>query len=320
MKRKITSLILALAMLLSMMPAASLSVFAADGHTITVNTSAQTTFETKQGKQETIPLAGYFTDSAGHDLTYTLETTGLGLHTKVKEDTLYFTGSDAKTYSVEVKAACAEEASASVTFTFKVAEADAGDARQYGYDETPADSVTVYVTVSNDGIPLLGNDNTVLSHLKVEVPYFDLNNQGLSQFYRYHTENGSGSYVDNVVVERPTALHLYLYLIGKYYLGLTDKEITQGSAQIDGAEGNQGVFYFDGRETVPYEDKGLALNVTGSATHMYMKAFWGHDENLMYYRNHVYPLMSAGWGSTADYILLSDDDTIDVAMFSNWNF
>ncbi|MDY2929416.1 MAG: S-layer homology domain-containing protein [Clostridiaceae bacterium] len=319
MKRKITSLILALAMLLSMMPAASLSVFAADGHTITVNTSAQTTFETKQGKQETIPLAGYFTDSAGHDLTYTLETTGLGLHTKVKEDTLYFTGSDAKTYSVEVKAACAEEASASVTFTFKVAEADAGDARQYGYDETPADSVTVYVTVSNDGIPLLGNDNTVLSHLKVEVPYFDLNNQGLSQFYRYHTENGSGSYVDNVVVERPTALHLYLYLLGKYYLGLTDEEITSGSAKIQKQEGNRGVSYFD-RGGVPYKDNLKALYITGSPTSLYMSNFWGHDENLMYYRNHVYPLMSPGTGSTADYVLLSDGDTIDVAMFSNWSF
>lgn len=56
-----------------------------------------------------------------------------------------------------------------------------------------------------------------------------------------------------------------------------------------------------------------ALNITGSATSMYMQQFWGHDENLMYYRNHVYPLMGPGWGSTADYILLSDGDTIDVA-------
>ena len=320
MKRKITSLILALAMLLSMMPAASLSVFAADGHTITVNTSAQTTFETKQGKQETIPLAGYFTDSAGHPLTYTLETTGLGPHTKVQGDTLYFTESTVKTYSVEVRAACTDGASASVTFAVTVTEAAAGSDSQYNYDETPANEVTVYVTVSNDGVPLQGCDGTVLSHLEVKLPYFDLRNHDLSEFYRYHTENGRGDYVDTNIVERPTALHLYLYLIGKYYLDLTDKEITQGSAQIDGAEGNRGVFYFDGREAVPYEDKGLALNVTGSATHMYMKAFWGHDENLMYYRNHVYPYMSAGTGSTADYVLLSDGDTIDVAMFTDWDF
>ena len=53
---------------------------------------------------------------------------------------------------------------------------------------------------------------------------------------------------------------------------------------------------------------------------MYMPNFWGHDENLMYYRNHVYPLMGPGWGATADYILLSNGDTIDVALFSDWNF
>lgn len=69
-----------------------------------------------------------------------------------------------------------------------------------------------------------------------------------------------------------------------------------------------------------YKDTLNALLISGSATSMYMQNFWGHDENLMYYRNHVYPLMSAGWGSTADYILLSDNDTIDLAMFSNWSF
>ena len=40
----------------------------------------------------------------------------------------------------------------------------------------------------------------------------------------------------------------------------------------------------------------------------------------MYYRNHCYPYMSPGWGSTSDYILLSDGDTWDVAMFTNWSF
>ena len=320
MKRKITSLILALAMLLSMMPAATLSVFAEGEHSLTVVQSAKTAFETKQGALLEIPLADYFTDSEGHTLTYTLETTGLGPHTKVQGDTLYFTESTVKTYSVEVRAACTDGASASVTFAVTVIEAAAGSDSQYNYDETPANEVTVYVTVSNDGVPLQGCDGTVLSHLEVKLPYFDLRNHGLSKFYRYHTENGRGDYVDTNIVERPTALHLYLYLVGKYYLGLTDEQISQGSAQIDGAEGNQNVFYFDGRDEKPYEDKGLALNVTGSATHMYMKAFWGHDENLMYYRNHVYPYMSAGTGSTADYVLLSDGDTIDVAMFTDWDF
>jgi hypothetical protein len=53
---------------------------------------------------------------------------------------------------------------------------------------------------------------------------------------------------------------------------------------------------------------------------MYLTNFWGHDENLMYFRNHVFPVVSDGWGATADYILLSDNDFIDIAMFSNWDF
>ena len=45
-----------------------------------------------------------------------------------------------------------------------------GDA--YGYDETPADKVTITVTISNDGVPLVGTDAdpTVLAHLDVTVP------------------------------------------------------------------------------------------------------------------------------------------------------
>ena len=69
-----------------------------------------------------------------------------------------------------------------------------------------------------------------------------------------------------------------------------------------------------------YESRFGALQLTGSSTSIYMKEFWGHDENLMYYRNHMFPLMDTGWGSTCDYILLSDGDTIDVAMFTDWSF
>ena len=151
------------------------------------------------------------------------------------------------------------------------------------------------------------------------MPYFDLENQGLEEFYRYGTENGSGSYVNNTIIKRPTALHLYLYMIGVYYLGLEPEQVTTGEVKIFGHDGvGDGVWNMRGE--LAYEDTSLALNLTGSATSMYMQQFWGHDENLMYYRNHVYPLMSAGWGSTADYVLLSDDDTIDLAMFSNWSF
>lgn len=319
MKRRVTSLLLVLAMLLSMLPAMA---FAADetttGHAITV--SENTSFTTKQGAELVIKMTDLFTDSEGHSMTYALSGDNLGDHTKITEGKLYFTNPNTGDYTAKITAACANDSNvtAAATLTITVNAGEAGDESQYGYDETPQDSVRVWVTISSDGVPIVGNEGTVISHLEVNVPYFDLGLYGLSDYYRYGTENGSGSYVNDTIVRRPTALHLYLYMIGVYYLGYTPEQVTTGQAEIVGADGSRGV---DNMLGVPaYEDTSLALNLTGSATSLYMQQFWGHNENLMYYRNHVYPLMSAGWGSTADYILLSDDDTIDVAMFSNWNF
>ena len=320
MKRRVTSLLLVLAMLLSMLPAMA---FAADetttGHAITV--SENTSFTTKQGAELVIKMTDLFTDSEGHSMTYALSGDNLGDHTKITEGKLYFTNPNTGDYTAKITAACASDATvtAEATLTITVNAGEAGDESQYGYDETPQDSVRVWVTISSDGVPIIGHDGTVLSHLEVNVPYFDLENQGLEEFYRYGTENGSGSYVNNTIVRRPTALHLYLYMIGVYYLGLEPEQVTTGEVKIFGHDGvGDGVWNMRGE--LAYEDTSLALNLTGSATSMYMQQFWGHNENLMYYRNHVYPLMSAGWGSTADYVLLSDDDTIDLAMFSNWNF
>ena len=319
MKRRVTSLLLVLAMLLSMLPAMA---FAADetttGHAITV--SENTSFTTKQGAELVIKMTDLFTDGGGHSMTYALSGDNLGGHTKLADGSLHFTHPSTGTYTPTITATCASDATVTAEATLKITveAGEKGDESQYGYDETPQDSVRVWVTISSDGIPIVGNEGTVISHLEVNVPYFDLGLYGLSDYYRYGTENGSGSYVNDTIVRRPTALHLYLYMIGVYYLGYTPEQVTTGQAEIVGADGSRGV---DNMLGVPaYEDTSLALNLTGSATSMYMQQFWGHDENLMYYRNHVYPLMGPNWGSTADYILLSDDDTIDLAMFSNWNF
>ena len=324
MKRRVTSLLLVLAMLLSMLPAMA---FAADGtttgHAITV--SENTSFTTTQGALLEVKMSELFQDSEGHDMTYTLSEGDYGTQTGIKQKDgaweLSFTNPNTGTYTPTITATCANDSSvtAAATLTITVNAGEAGDESQYGYDETPQDSVRVWVTISSDGVPIIGRDGTVLSHLEVNVPYFDLENQGLSDFYRYGTENGSGSYIDDQVVKRPTALHLYLYMIGVYYLGLKPEQVTSGEVKIFGHDGvGDGVWNMRGDPA--YEDTSLALNITGSATSMYMQQFWGHDENLMYYRNHVYPLMGPGWGSTADYVLLSDDDTIDLAMFSNWSF
>ena len=187
------------------------------------------------------------------------------------------------------------------------------------YDETPADSVTVNVTISNDGMPLMGADGTILANLDVTVPYFDLDDYGLSNFYRYGTEFGWGSYNNDELIERPTALHAYIYLIERYYMGLPADQCGKGMSNPLAYSKATTVQYMDG--AVAYKS-GVkkALTVTGSPTSLYMSNFWGHDENLMYFRNHEYPLMAKGWGSTCDYILLSDGDRLDVALFSDWSF
>lgn len=326
MTNRILAMLLSLVLCLSLVPQtvfATSDVSGGAAACVTVKDGAKTAYEVAAGGLLTVRLDELFQDSGSHGLTYTLDSGDYGTQTKVTTDKdgsaiLSFTNPTAGTYTPTITATCAEKAAASVQLTITVNKAADGDAAQYGYDETDAASVKVYVTVSNDGIPLVGNEGTVLSHLELDVPYFDLNKQDLSDYYRYHTENGQGGYVDDQVVKRPTALHLYLYLLGVYYLGLTPEQVINGEEIIHGHDGGVGVTDMTGNQ--PYDDSSLALNITGGATSMYMQQFWGHDENLMYYRNHVYPLMSAGWGATADYVLLSDGDTIDVAMFSNWSF
>lgn len=184
---------------------------------------------------------------------------------------------------------------------------------------------TVYFTLTNNGRAVVGNDTneTVLSHLKVKVPYFDLGAYGLQDYYRYESEpfEQGGKYTGDTVLKQPTVLHLYIYMLEKYCVGMADSKCMTGA---------DGLFL---QAPVCYDTEGRSVNTTdtetrtkqtlalsGSATSMYMYNFWGHDENLMYYVDHQYPLMAAGWGSTADYILLEDGMCIDVAMFTDWSF
>ena len=203
------------------------------------------------------------------------------------------------------------------------------DDPHYNYNETDADSVTVYVTVSSDGMPIVASnaEKTPMGYVQVTVPYFDLPEK-LQIYNRRHTENGYGDYVANSeVVKRPTILHLYLYLLGVYYLGYTPAMLDEWIGEVSGttaAETSVNFMRPEGSGTAyqkAYDrEKNTALITTGNPKSVYFTNFWGHDQNLMYFRNHVYPMMTPGIGSTADYILLSDGDVIDVAMFSNWNF
>ena len=319
MKKRLCTLLLALTVLLSALP---MTVWAADP-CVAVKAGAVTTGEVVAGNLLEIKLGDIFRDTDGHTLTYTLTNAAqFSSQTKVKNGSLYVSEKNPGTYTPKVKATCSDGKTLTVTFTITVKEAPHGLDAQYNYDETPAKEVTVYVTISNDGVPLKGRDGTVLCHKAITVPYFDLANYGLEEFYRYHTENGEGKYIDENIVERPTGLHLYLYLLERYFIGLPEEQCCKGAYPRDALASfklGEDVCYMD--ETPAYTaDSFAALTITGSPTSLYMANFWGHDENLMYYRNHCFPYMSPGWGSTSDYIVLSDGDTWDVAMFTNWSF
>ena len=314
MKRRFFAFFLTLALLLGMLPAA-----AAANCALTVTVPETKPFAA--GQLFRLPLAEVFADPSGHVLTFALVEDSSG-RAFIKDNVLNFTTPEPGEYRLAVTAACTGGGTARAELTLTVTEAPRGDEAQYNYDESNQASVRVEVTLSNNGIPLRGadDDGTALAHLTVDVPYFPLEAYGLSDFNRYHADAESGSYMDNVLIERPTLLHLYIYLLERYYIGLPAAECGKGtSGLLDFSEGRLVTDMFDTEENA-YTASARALSITGSATSLYMKEFWGHDENLMYYRNHVFPLMRPAWGATADYILLSDGDTVDLAMFSDWNF
>ena len=322
MRKRILSLLLALTLVLSAGVFGVIPALAADS-CVSVKADAVTTGEVVAGSLLEIKLTDVFEDTDGHTLTYTLTNAAqFSVQTKVKDGSLYVSEKDPGTYEPKVKATCSDGKELTATFTITVKEAPHGLDAQYNYDETPAKEVTVYVTISNDGVPIRGRDGTILCHKAITVPYFDLSLYDLAEFYRYHTANGEGEYIDDNIVERPTGLHLYLYLLERYFIGLPEEECCKGKytrSELEGFILNDDVLYMD-EEPAYTADTLAALKITGSPTSLYMANFWGHDENLMYYRNHCYPYMSPGWGSTSDYILLSDGDTWDVAMFTNWSF
>lgn len=322
MRKRILSLLLALTLALSAGVFGVIPALAADS-CVSVKADAVTTGEVVAGSLLEIKLTDVFEDTDGHTLTYTLTNAAqFSVQTKVKDGSLYVSEKDPGTYEPKVKATCSDGKELTATFTITVKEAPHGLDAQYNYDETPAKEVTVYVTISNDGVPIRGKDGTILCHKAITVPYFDLSRYDMPEFYRFHTANGEGEYVDENIVERPTGLHLYLYLLERYFIGLPEEECGKGKYTRSDLEGfilRDDVLYMD-EETAYTADTLAALKITGSPTSLYMANFWGHDENLMYYRNHCYPYMSPGWGSTSDYILLSNGDTWDVAMYSNWSF
>ena len=155
-------------------------------------------------------------------------------------------------------------------------------------------------TVAKDATAQQGEDNS-----KVTV-YFSLSDNGkykngtsgktlayvpVTVEYFDLDDYGLGKYTRADAGEQPTVLHLFIKMLEQEYLN-------------------------GGKLTADSD----ALTVSGAAGSMFMTKFWGHDQNLTYYVNHVYPIMSGSTGATADWIILKDGDVVDVAMFDDWSF
>ena len=236
------------------------AVFAADCD-ITVSTPAPD--PVKVGALYQLPLGTVFTDPNGHALSFALKA-DYGDKVYIKDNTLQFTSAEAGEFRIGITATCTGGGSTEVTVPITVEAVEDGDKNQYGYDETDQASVTVYVTISSDGAPIIGKDDggTILSHLEVKVPYFPLSLYGLDDFNRYHTENGSGSYTDNEIVQRPTLLHLYIYMLERYYLGVAEKDCGKGtSGLLEFTGSGEGVNDMLGGS---YKDTLNALLISGS--------------------------------------------------------
>lgn len=148
-------------------------------------------------------------------------------------------------------------------------------------------SKTIKFSLSMDGSPLI-------PQTEVTIPWYALSTYNLSDYNRYEAasfEEG-GQYINTNLVTIPTVLHAFL----------TMHERTYGASFNSSTRSN----YFD---------------FSGSATSMFItKLFNINSYNLMYFCDHEYPLMAAGWGSTADYILLEDGMTVDVGVFTDMDF
>ena len=163
----------------------------------------------------------------------------------------------------------------------------------YDSDPEAQHTVTVYFSLTQDGEYVVSEaTGRTMAQIPVTVDYFDLANYGLAELSRRYCDQSTQPF------EQPTGLHLFITALEQYYLGLPEDECGEGMLK-------------------KYPN---LLTVTGSSGHMYMQKFWNHNENLTYFVNHEYPLMSEKIGATADWIILNDGDVIEVAMYDDWNF
>jgi len=138
----------------------------------------------------------------------------------------------------------------------------------------------VYISISFDGQFIADRNNNPVAH--IPVPLSDLKNIDLTEYglADYQYDN------DGDGEHEITALHLYIY---------TQETILGDSWSNVTVSGGAGSIFFE---------SGL---------------FGIGDCNLNYYLNGEYPAVD-GWGVTADQLVLTAGDFLDIAGYTSWNF
>lgn len=139
----------------------------------------------------------------------------------------------------------------------------------------------IYIAISEEGNFINDQNGNPIAYTSVSLN--DLKSIDLEEYdlgEYLYDKDGDGNY-------DVTALHLYIY-IHEVLMGKDWSDVT--------VTGSPGSIYFAG---------GL---------------FGYEDENMRYNYNGAYPADENGWGFTADRIVLSDGDFLEVAHFSNWSF
>lgn len=140
----------------------------------------------------------------------------------------------------------------------------------------------VYISASEDDQYISDASGSALAYTAVSLD--DLAAIDLNEYglsdYLYD-EDGDGNY-------EVTALHLYIYT----------------------------------HEVLLGRDWNSEVSISGSPASIYFAGglFGYSDENLRYNYNGAYPADENGWGFTADRIVLSDGDFLEVAHFEDWMF
>lgn len=174
-------------------------------------------------------------------------------------------------------------------------------------------SVTVYFSMSHDAEFMEGEvTGEAMALKKITVPYFDLADYGLENFYfssESYGDDGDGLPGSDLLPgtaefakNKITMLHLFIYATEVYYCGIEPEDAGQGYLYDAGILGSE------------------VFNISGSVGSSFLNNLWNYDLNLNYYYNYEYPLASEGWGSTSDQILLHDGDVVTLAHFTSWSF